>query len=125
DGEAALSGARLLRREGRVHPARQRRAAEGRGEAAREERRGRRVSGGRPRLLLQRARVLPEGRGRGLLAAAEGVLREASPRLSPMRILLVGQAAFADEVLRGLEAAGHTIAAVVCPLDAGPKPDPV
>src|SRR5256884_3579057 len=42
-----------------------------------------------------------------------------------MRILLVGQAVFAEEVLRGLEAAGDTIAAVVCPPDAGPKPDPV
>jgi methionyl-tRNA formyltransferase len=42
-----------------------------------------------------------------------------------MRILLVGQAAFAEEVLRGLEAAGDTIAAVVCPPDAGTKPDPV
>src|SRR5213595_1476795 len=42
-----------------------------------------------------------------------------------MRILLVGQAAFAEEVLRGLEAAGDAIAAVACPPDAGPKPDPV
>jgi methionyl-tRNA formyltransferase len=42
-----------------------------------------------------------------------------------MRILLVGQAAFAEEVLRGLTAAGDTIAAVVCPPDSGPKPDPV
>ena len=42
-----------------------------------------------------------------------------------MRILLIGQAAFAEEVLRGLEAAGDTIAAVVCPPDAGPKPDPL
>src|SRR5215831_5397034 len=42
-----------------------------------------------------------------------------------MRVLLVGQAAFAEEVLRGLEAAGDRIAAVVCPPDAGPKPDPV
>jgi methionyl-tRNA formyltransferase len=42
-----------------------------------------------------------------------------------MRVLLVGQAAFAEEVLRGLETAGDTIAAVVCPPDAGPKPDPV
>jgi len=42
-----------------------------------------------------------------------------------MRILLVGQAAFAEEVLRGFEAAGDTIAAVVCPPDAGTKPDPV
>jgi methionyl-tRNA formyltransferase len=42
-----------------------------------------------------------------------------------MRVLLVGQAAFAEEVLKGLEAAGDTIAAVVCPPDPGPKPDPV
>jgi len=42
-----------------------------------------------------------------------------------VRILLVGQAAFAEEVLRGLESAGDTIAAVVCPPDAGPKPDPL
>jgi methionyl-tRNA formyltransferase len=42
-----------------------------------------------------------------------------------MRILLVGQAAFAAEVLGGLERAGDTIAAVVCPPDAGSKPDPV
>jgi methionyl-tRNA formyltransferase len=42
-----------------------------------------------------------------------------------VRILLVGQAAFAEEVLEGLEAAGDTIAAVVCPPDSGPKPDPV
>ena len=42
-----------------------------------------------------------------------------------MRILLVGQAAFAEDVLRGLEAAGDVIAAVICPPDAGAKPDPV
>ena len=42
-----------------------------------------------------------------------------------MRILLVGQAAFAEEVLRGLVAAGDVVAAVVCPPDAGPKPDPL
>jgi len=42
-----------------------------------------------------------------------------------VRILLVGQAAFAAEVLEGLEAAGDTIAAVVCPPDAGDRPDPV
>jgi methionyl-tRNA formyltransferase len=42
-----------------------------------------------------------------------------------MRILLIGQAAFAEEVLRGLEQAGDAIAAVVCPPDAGAKPDPV
>jgi len=42
-----------------------------------------------------------------------------------VRILLVGQAAFAEEVLRGLAAAGDEIAAVFCPPDAGPKPDPV
>jgi len=42
-----------------------------------------------------------------------------------MRILLVGQAAFAEAVLRGLEAAGDTIAAVVCPPDAATRPDPL
>jgi methionyl-tRNA formyltransferase len=42
-----------------------------------------------------------------------------------MRVLLVGQAAFAEAVLRGLLEAGDTIGAVVCPPDAGPKPDPV
>src|SRR5438132_11385518 len=42
-----------------------------------------------------------------------------------MRILLIGQAAFAEEVLRGLEAARDPIAAGVCPPDTGPKPDPV
>lgn len=42
-----------------------------------------------------------------------------------MRILLIGQAAFAEEVLKGLEAAGDTIAAVICPPDAGSRPDPV
>src|SRR5581483_4570983 len=41
-----------------------------------------------------------------------------------MRVLLVGQAAFAEAVLRGLEDAGDTVAAVVCPPDAGAKPDP-
>lgn len=42
-----------------------------------------------------------------------------------MRILLIGQAAFAEKVLEGLVAAGDAVAAVVCPPDAGPKPDPV
>lgn len=42
-----------------------------------------------------------------------------------MRVLLVGQAAFAEEVLRGLIAAGDEVAAVVCPPDHGPKPDPL
>jgi methionyl-tRNA formyltransferase len=42
-----------------------------------------------------------------------------------VRVLLVGQAAFAEEVLRGLVAAGDTVAAVVCPPDAGTKLDPV
>jgi methionyl-tRNA formyltransferase len=42
-----------------------------------------------------------------------------------MRILLIGQAAFAEQVLDGLVAAGDEIAAVVCPPDAGPRPDPV
>jgi|SRR5688572_9058206 len=42
-----------------------------------------------------------------------------------MRILLVGQAAFAEKVLEGLLQAGDEIAAVVCPPDKGDKPDPV
>ena len=42
-----------------------------------------------------------------------------------MRILLVGQAAFAEEVLRGLVAAGDTVAAVVCPPDRDAKVDPL
>ncbi len=42
-----------------------------------------------------------------------------------MRILLVGQAAFAEQVLEGLLAAGDTVAAVVCPPDKGDKVDPV
>lgn len=42
-----------------------------------------------------------------------------------MRILLVGQAAFAEQVLLGLEQAGDTIATVVCPPDRGDTPDPV
>ena len=42
-----------------------------------------------------------------------------------MRILLVGQAAFAEQVLTGLAGAGHDVVAVVCPPDRGPKPDPV
>ena len=42
-----------------------------------------------------------------------------------MRILLVGQAAFAEKVLEGLLGAGHDVAAVVCPPDKGDKPDPV
>src|SRR5262245_49448805 len=36
-----------------------------------------------------------------------------------MRILLYGQAAFAEEVLKGLEAAGDTIAGVITPPDRG------
>jgi len=42
-----------------------------------------------------------------------------------VRILLVGQAAFAEQVLQGLEAAGHEVAGVVCPPDRGDKLDPV
>jgi methionyl-tRNA formyltransferase len=43
-----------------------------------------------------------------------------------MRIILVGQAAFAEKVLDGVRAHGHDVAAVYCPPD-GPdaKPDPV
>jgi methionyl-tRNA formyltransferase len=42
-----------------------------------------------------------------------------------VRILLVGQAAFAEQVLLGLGAAGHSVAGVVCPPDRGGKVDPV
>lgn len=42
-----------------------------------------------------------------------------------MRILLVGQAAFAEKVLERLVADGHEAVGVVCPPDRGPKPDPV
>lgn len=43
-----------------------------------------------------------------------------------MRIILIGQAAFADKVLDGLRMNGHEIAAVYCPPDpASGKPDPV
>ena len=41
-----------------------------------------------------------------------------------MRILLIGQAAFAEQVMARLACAGHEIAAVVCPPERGPKPDP-
>lgn len=43
-----------------------------------------------------------------------------------MRIILVGQAAFAAEVLERLREEGHEVVAVYCPPDAVPdKPDPV
>ena len=43
-----------------------------------------------------------------------------------MRIILLGQAAFAEKVLDGLRGSGHDVAAVYCPPDApGGKPDPV
>lgn len=43
-----------------------------------------------------------------------------------MRIILIGQAAFADKVLDGLRTNGHEIAAVYCPPDpVSGKPDPV
>jgi methionyl-tRNA formyltransferase len=43
-----------------------------------------------------------------------------------MRIILVGQAAFAEKVLGGLHDSGHAVVAVYCPPDApGGKPDPV
>jgi methionyl-tRNA formyltransferase len=38
---------------------------------------------------------------------------------------LVGQAAFAEQVLEGLLVAGDEVPAVVCPPDKGSKPDPV
>ena len=42
-----------------------------------------------------------------------------------MRILLVGQAAFAEKVLEGLLQAGEEIVGVICPPDAAERPDPV
>jgi methionyl-tRNA formyltransferase len=43
-----------------------------------------------------------------------------------MRIILVGQAAFAEKVLDGLRDNGHAVAVVYCPPDApSGKPDPV
>jgi methionyl-tRNA formyltransferase len=41
-----------------------------------------------------------------------------------VRILLIGQAAFAEQVLERLAGGGHEIAGVVCPPDRGPKADP-
>jgi methionyl-tRNA formyltransferase len=42
-----------------------------------------------------------------------------------MRILLIGQAAFARDVLDGLRERGHVVAAIYCPPDGpGGKPDP-
>jgi methionyl-tRNA formyltransferase len=43
-----------------------------------------------------------------------------------MRIILIGQAAFAEKVLDGVRSHGHDVVAVYCPPDAaGGKPDPV
>jgi methionyl-tRNA formyltransferase len=43
-----------------------------------------------------------------------------------MRILLIGQAAFAQQVLDGLRERGHEVVAVYCPPDVpGAKPDPL
>lgn len=43
-----------------------------------------------------------------------------------MRIILIGQAAFAEKVLDGLREQGHVIVAAYCPPDrSGGKPDPV
>ena len=43
-----------------------------------------------------------------------------------MRVILIGQAAFAEKVLDGLRGNGHEVCAVYCPPDApGGKPDPV
>jgi methionyl-tRNA formyltransferase len=41
-----------------------------------------------------------------------------------MRIVLFGQAAFAEKVLDGLIDRGHDVVATYCPPDAGAKPDP-
>jgi methionyl-tRNA formyltransferase len=45
--------------------------------------------------------------------------------VSALRIILVGQAAFAEKVLDGVRAHGHEVVAVYCPPEAGARPDPV
>jgi methionyl-tRNA formyltransferase len=42
-----------------------------------------------------------------------------------MRVILVGQAAFAEQVLDGLCERHHEVVSVYCPPDAGARPDPV
>ncbi|MFQ5665831.1 MAG: methionyl-tRNA formyltransferase [Candidatus Binatia bacterium] len=42
-----------------------------------------------------------------------------------MRIILVGQGAFAEQVFDGLRERGHAVAAVYCPPDSGTRLDPV
>ena len=42
-----------------------------------------------------------------------------------LRIVLIGQAAFAEKVLLGLLARGDDVVAVYCPPDTGAKPDPL
>jgi methionyl-tRNA formyltransferase len=42
-----------------------------------------------------------------------------------MRIILIGQAAFAEKVLDGLRARGHEVLALYCPPDTGDRSDPV
>jgi methionyl-tRNA formyltransferase len=42
-----------------------------------------------------------------------------------MRLILIGQAAFAEKVLDGVRARGHEVLAVYCPADSGARPDPV
>jgi len=42
-----------------------------------------------------------------------------------LRIVLIGQAAFAEKVLQGLMARGDDVAAVYCPPDGDGKPDPL
>ena len=77
------------------------RGARGRGARARASARDRRLSEGAARLLLQRARLVSARRRRGRVGAPEGVLRHAPEGLMRVRILLVGQAAFAEQVLAG------------------------
>lgn len=42
-----------------------------------------------------------------------------------LRIVLIGQGAFPEQVLRGLQARGDEVAAVYCPPDTGARPDPL
>lgn len=43
----------------------------------------------------------------------------------PLKIVVIGQAAFGEQVLRGLLARGDEVAAVYCPPDAPARPDPL
>src|SRR5215203_4535723 len=74
-----------------------------------------RVSVRPTRLFLRVDPASPRGRACGPLLTSDAMA---------LRIVLIGQAAFAEKVLHGLIARGDDVAAVYCPPDAGAKPDP-